>query len=507
MAWNSPNTVVPNLPYGVSPANIPVPLTPIMPGGGQLLPGHQMVGGGGGYIVQPQAPQQMFMGQPNVYGHQQYLTTGRGQPQFMQQPQQIYGGGPQFMVPGMYGAGHAAKFKLREDNPPLDKWINGKDYGPVLDTMTATILGIQLQVNPILRHHSEQTDEGGRLTWDILEAAKDAEITEGTESKTWTGREAAATFPRMDRLYLVSHHAPSVIEVVGSGVGGCVTCWDVVVSIQAFVKEKVSRSVYEKLSLVKKAKIDATYHFNRGGKGGATGRDLGQGIRKGDLIEEWSTFDGLDDDPDEVRKALGIGKIAESKAGRRRSVHIADDADSGVKRTKQRAWVGHLVLRLEHREGEDVPFVPPEEPKVESPKTEDLDGDSNEDDSEEEAPNAAYYVDHRAAMKQAMKQARREAKQSQGRGNIHYGVPGVHMQPQGYPQMHPQMVYSGGAPVVYAAPQNQGYVITPQGTPQVMPGYIPAQTPAMTQYLLSPQQFPGQPPPLGTPLPRGRPFQ
>ncbi|CAG7846102.1 SubName: Full=Uncharacterized protein {ECO:0000313/EMBL:CCA66833.1} [Serendipita indica DSM 11827] len=503
MAWNSPNTVIPNLPYGVSPAHVPIPLTPVNPGQG--LPGQAM---GGGYYIQQQQPvQQGYAGNPS------YLTYGLPPPQYLQVQPQMPGYVQNVQnPPGMYLP--YQRSKAREDNPPLDPFLDGDNYGPVLDVMTATILGIKLKLNPILQHMIERNEDDPRLVWDVLESPKEAHLVEGTKSKPWASRDSTASLPRMNRLYLVLNHTPGVIEIEGTGKGGAVTCADVVNGIQQFVKQKVPRATYEGLKPVKRAKIDAVYHANRSSKYGATGRDVGTGIRKGDLLEEWTVFDGLEDDPTEIRNLLGIGKPPKNA-----------ETDTPAARARQRPWVGHLILRLDHREGEDIPFeAPPEPVKIETPPSTTDEGDSEEEGSEEDEDEEPAGYNLRAARQPQVASGKKKGK---GKGNI-YGIP------QGYAQMgmQPQMVYPGGMPVVYAQQQpvmhqplmqqpvmqspimqqpviqqqhvmqpgfhGQQQYLVPQGQQILPPGYVPAGTPAMTTYQLAQQQYP---PPLGTPLP------
>ncbi|CAG8712297.1 16707_t:CDS:2, partial [Acaulospora colombiana] len=102
----------------------------------------------------PYQPQQ----QMPVYGQPQYVVPG--QPMMYPQQQQV-----------------RERHKSREDNPPLDKFIDGAVYGPVFDLQTATILDIKIQLHPSLRHHLEQDDEP-RLSWNILESVKEVHLME-----------------------------------------------------------------------------------------------------------------------------------------------------------------------------------------------------------------------------------------------------------------------------------------------------------------------------------------
>lgn len=142
MAW-SPAGVIPNLPGGRSPHNIPIPITPI--GGLNTLPGqHQQAGGG--YYLQPHQPQhQMHQPQHQMYGqlpqaapagYQQAYVSPYQSPIQLQQPiiqvQQPMGMYSQngYMMAGGHGMGMypgqvRERPKLREDNPPLDKYLDG----------------------------------------------------------------------------------------------------------------------------------------------------------------------------------------------------------------------------------------------------------------------------------------------------------------------------------------------------------------------------------------------
>jgi hypothetical protein len=340
--------------------------------------------------------------------------------------------------------------------------------GPVLDATTATILGVKVQINPVLCHLSEQED-AERLSWNVLESVKEAHVIEDGKAKHWTGRGSAATWPRLDRLYLLSKYLPGPVEIRGTSKSGAVTCEDVLNGIHEYMREKLPRTVYQTINKQKRLKVDATYHYNRSLK---SGPDLGDGVRRGDFLEEYTSFDGLEDDPDYVRTALGLGKM--TRADRQ------EKTPSG--RLKQRPMVGHMVLKLEHREGEDV--VVPEESEA-SPQSTTNELEDSED--EDEVP-----VNHK----------RSKGKKRAG-GNIGYKVEQQHgHQP---PMMYPPGVVPGGAPLMYAP---QGYVPVQQMQQQqpqyVMPvhGYVPAASPAMAQYQLSPnmQGYPS----LGTPLPGQR---
>ena len=372
--------------------------------------------------------------------------------------------------------GHAReRGRAREDNPPLDKWIDGSVCksgssnlaysftqsvdldGPVLDATTATILGIKLQINPILRHHSEQEDED-RLTWDVLDSVKEAHLMRGSDAKPWKGRDASATFPRMNRLILHSSRLPGAIEVVGSSKSGAVTCGDVVAAIHDFVKEKLPRQVYESVSRSRRAKLDAMYHHNRSGKTGTPGPDFGTGMRKGDFLEEYTSFDGLEDNEEFVRTALGLGKKKKESTKESKKEEKTPRA-----RLKQRTWVGHLVLDLEHRDGEDIP-IPEDSNASQSPESAANDLEDEEEDEDEES-----YV-QTAKRGQETKQGKRRGKRS------------ITFQEQQQSQTYPppaMLSVQGG--LVYVPPG--GYI--PMQQPMQMPmggGYVPAMSPAMGAY-------------------------
>ena len=113
MAWNTPNTVIPNLP-GVSPHNIPIPLTPAgQPMQIQMYPQQQ-----GGYFLQAQPQVQMQM----PYGQTYQTMAAAPFAQGYQQP--AYGQSP-YLMPGVYPGPARERGKSREDNPPLDKWLDG----------------------------------------------------------------------------------------------------------------------------------------------------------------------------------------------------------------------------------------------------------------------------------------------------------------------------------------------------------------------------------------------
>lgn len=346
--------------------------------------------------------------------------------------------------------------------------------GPVLDSTTATIYEVKLHINPVLKYMLEQDDDDDKLNWDVLESPKEAHIMQGKTAKPFSARHSCATFPRIDRLYLLSPYLPSPIEVRGTSKSGAVTCGDVLTYIHDYMKEKLSRPIYESLSKQRRAKVDATYHYNRSVK---SGPDLGTGIRRGDFLEEYTVFEGLEVDDEYVRSALELGKLPKGEEGNK---------------LKQRPMVGHLVLRLEHREGDDIPVPEPIEPETSrSPRTksEDLSDEGSEDD---DAPVVYAPV--------------RKGKGKKGKRNIAY-------QPQpyvGYPPPPPGMIpvqpgmggQPYGQPVAYAAPAGyvqQGQYLMP------MQGYVPGQSPAMAQYQLPPggHGYPG----LGSPLPGQRPIR
>jgi hypothetical protein len=119
MAWNthSPNTIIPQLPggyLGVSPANVPIPLTPA----GQPM---QMLGGPQQGYFQPQMYPQQYQGPPPGAYQQPYTSPYQQQMPLYGQPQYPAQGG---IVPGMYPM-QRERGKLREDNPPLDKFLDG----------------------------------------------------------------------------------------------------------------------------------------------------------------------------------------------------------------------------------------------------------------------------------------------------------------------------------------------------------------------------------------------
>ena len=312
----------------------------------------------------------------------------------------------------------------------------------------------------------------------------------GSDAKSWKGRDASATFPRINRLILHSNFLPGAIEVVGTAKSGAVTCADVANAIHDFVKEKLPRQVYESVSRSKRAKLDAMYHHNRSGKPHTPGPDFGTGIRKGDFLEENTAFDGLDDNEDFVRTALGLGK--------KRKESSKEDK-SPAKKLKQRPWVGHLVLNLEHRGGENVE-VPEETEATESPEP-----STNELEDEEEDSDGVDdgYVQARKGKPDPKRGKKR------GKANLYQ-----QQQPQMYP---PGMVPMQGG-MMYAAPAGYMPMQQPMMQPMMqqqpmMGGYVPAMSPAIAGY--QQQQLPrnmqgniqGYPPALGTPLPGHRPFQ
>ncbi|PVG02619.1 hypothetical protein CPB86DRAFT_780031 [Serendipita vermifera] len=481
MAWHTPGTIIPNLPHisghqQLSPAHVPIPVTPIQPM--QMLGGQP---GGGAYYVQAQ-PQVQGYGQGYPTVQPAAYPPGYASPYQPQQQMPVYGQ-PQYVVQGqpmMYQAPQVReRHKSREDNPPLDKFIDGAVYGPVFDLQTATILDIKVQIHPSLRHHVEQ-DDAPRLSWHILDSVKEAHLMEGEKAKPWTGRESAATFPRLSSLVLITKQFPGGFEIKGTSKSGAVTCHDVINGIHDFAREKLPRSIYDSLPTVKRAKVDATYVHNRSGKEHTPGPDMGVGIRKGDFLEEFTMFDGLLDDPDFVRLASGLKKLP--KPGR--------EERTPAGRVKQRPMAGHLVLMLEHRPGDDIPFVVPEPSEAtESPHDSPNELDDEDGLNEEEAAQLARMFLNA-----------KQAKSKKKGGNIHQQQ---HQQPM-YPGMVP--VQPGGVPVMYAAAPAAGYAPVQQQTPYLMPGgvtpgYVSGHSPMMTTYQLSPMQ--GYPP-LGTPMPGGR---
>ena len=123
MQWSSPNTVIPSLPaglnyHGVSPQNVPIPLTPSgQPMQMQMYPQQQQQQG---YYLQAQPQMQMPM-----YG--QAYQPVQAAPFAQAYPQPGYGQSP-YMMPGQAGVypGQAReRARAREDNPPLDKWMDG----------------------------------------------------------------------------------------------------------------------------------------------------------------------------------------------------------------------------------------------------------------------------------------------------------------------------------------------------------------------------------------------
>jgi hypothetical protein len=315
----------------------------------------------------------------------------------------------------------------------------------------------------------------------VLDTVKEAHLMQGSEAKSWKGRDASATFPRINRLILHSNHLPGAIEVVGTSKSGAVTCADVVTTIHEFVKEKLPRQVYDFVNRSKRAKLDAMYHFNRSGKPGTPGPDFGTGVRKGDFLEEYTSFDGLEDNEEFVRLALGLGKKRKESTKESKKEEKTSRA-----KLKQRPWVGHLVLNLEHRGGEEVP-VPEETDASESPQT-----STNVLEDEDEDEEGSYVQVKKGGYD--TKSAKRR-----GKGNI------FQQQPQMYP---PGMVPVQGG-MMYAPPAGYMSMQQPQMMQQpMMPmagGYVPALSPAIGAY--QQQQLPPQMqgniqgyPNLGTPL-------
>lgn len=305
----------------------------------------------------------------------------------------------------------------------------------------------------------------------------------GSEAKAWKGRDASATFPRINRLILHSNHLPGAIEVVGTSKSGAVTCADVITAVHEFVKEKLPRQVYDSVNRSKRAKLDVMYHHNRSGKVGTPGPDFGTGIRKGDFLEEYTSFDGLDDNEEFVRLALGLGKKRKESAKESKK----EEKTAGGK-LKQRPWVGHLVLKLEHRGGEDVP-VPEEADASESPQT-----TTNElEDGDDEDEDGGYVQVKKGGYD--TKPTKRH-----GKGNVLYQ--------QQQPQMYPPSMMPAQGGMMYV-PQG-GYMPMQQPAQMIhspmmpMAGYVPAVSPAMSAYQPQlPPQMQGNIqgyPNLGTPL-------
>lgn len=119
MAWQrSPNAIIPGLPGGVpglSPANIPIPLTPA----GQPM---QIMGAQQGYYLQPQQYGQSYGAVAPGY-QQPYASPFQQQIPLYGQPAS---GGFAVDAAGMYPH-QRERTRARDDNPPLDKFMDGSN--------------------------------------------------------------------------------------------------------------------------------------------------------------------------------------------------------------------------------------------------------------------------------------------------------------------------------------------------------------------------------------------
>ncbi|GJJ11793.1 hypothetical protein Clacol_006031 [Clathrus columnatus] len=350
------NPYYPTPPVGFTPFPGYFPYPPPFPGGGggyPPAPGPPPAGGGGGrgrggrdgdHHRGPPPPHHQ-PGPPHSHpmAYAGFSPYGPGYPP----PFPPYGVSPipgMPPMPGMPGMYPGQEFDAPPQNqvvrPPtvsemqLDRWTPGPSYGPVLSPFQLSLLGIPLEVNPLLKPSTEQSLV--HLEYNVLFPTNFAHRSDDPPGISWSrGRNEPATLPRVSEMRLISKKYPWVIDIQASKPDEGVTCIEVVQAIHRDAGLNVKAKVYNALPNRSKALVSKQYNHNRSTSRHAPGGAFDSGLKRGDFMLEFIMFNGLVDDQPLVAERF----------------KVAGPGWNGLKErdpTKMRTYPATLVFNLDH---------------------------------------------------------------------------------------------------------------------------------------------------------------
>lgn len=181
--------------------------------------------------------------------------------------------------------------------------------GPVLNDICLKKSGVdqRLSIHPILEsinvadERSAPNNVKRHLEWDLrydLSVCKvvdpDGRRIAFRQSKEY---KEPATWPRVLKLRLVIKPLPWLIEVAARRENIGVTCRDVIEAVEQYFSRRVTADEVTsfKTSQGREAyrQMAQAYHYNRGNNPGAPGPGLGEGMRRVDMLCQFTSFFGI----------------------------------------------------------------------------------------------------------------------------------------------------------------------------------------------------------------------
>ncbi|TDL15868.1 hypothetical protein BD410DRAFT_777654 [Rickenella mellea] len=216
------------------------------------------------------------------------------------------------MPPMGYEGAYEAQTNLgrlvnNDDLQAYTRFAPGKNYGPVLDPLQVAAVGARPQLNPLIAPPPEDPQERAHLTWNMLFETARAKRSDDSRSLSWSkGRDEPATFPRVTSLRLLCRTFPWTVDIKAHRRELGVTCGDVIDQLCTFLMGHVSGSEYNASSNVVKRKVTETYQMNRSATHDVPGGRLGEGLKRIDWLGTDTMFEGVEFDPEYVRRRLGF---------------------------------------------------------------------------------------------------------------------------------------------------------------------------------------------------------
>ncbi|KAI5122375.1 hypothetical protein M0805_004132 [Coniferiporia weirii] len=187
------------------------------------------------------------------------------------------------------------------------RWMIGTAYSPVLDPLLVSVVGCKPKVNPLIGSPPDDPKKRDYLTWNMLYPSSYVHRSNEPENQSWMGgRDAPATFPRLNSLRIISRQFTWFIDVRARNPEVGVTCGDVIDTVSAFLMKTAPQKEFEACSRADQVGIGAAYHHNRSMSSGVPGGALGSGLRRCDFLRESTTFYGIEADQEYVRTRMSL---------------------------------------------------------------------------------------------------------------------------------------------------------------------------------------------------------
>jgi hypothetical protein len=108
------------------------------------------------------------------------------------------------------------------------------------------------------------------------------------------GRNHPATLPRLTSLRIVSQSFPWAITINTADKAIGLTCGEVIDGIDHFLRETISRKIFEGAHYQRKKDITSAYHLNRSmDQHGVPRTNLGEGLRRLDWLLDNTMYGGV----------------------------------------------------------------------------------------------------------------------------------------------------------------------------------------------------------------------